>query len=65
MGTYNRFIAFEQYRMHVIELWPDGPAKEVALHAVRSALASFQRPRPPAAEPLECLVGNGALGLQF
>ena len=55
MGMYNRFIAFEHYRMQVIELWPDGPAKEVALNAVRSALASLLRLGPPEAVPFECI----------
>ena len=31
-------IAFEHYRIHVIELWPDGPRKEAGLASARSAL---------------------------
>jgi len=32
------WLAMEHYRIHVIELWPDGPRKDAALAAARSAL---------------------------
>ena len=31
-------IAFEHYRIHVIELWPDGPRKDAGLASARSIL---------------------------
>jgi hypothetical protein len=38
-----QWLAMEHYRMHVIQQWPDGPRKEAALAAARSAIASLQR----------------------
>jgi hypothetical protein len=35
---YNDRLAMEHYRIHVMELWPDGPKKEAGLASARSAL---------------------------
>jgi hypothetical protein len=32
------WLAVEHYRIHLMELWPDGPRKEAGLAAARSAL---------------------------
>jgi hypothetical protein len=39
-------IAFEHYRIHVIELWPDGPRKEAGLASARSVLDRMGRTMP-------------------
>jgi hypothetical protein len=38
--------AFEHYRIHVIELWPDGPRKEAGLGSARSVLDRMVRTMP-------------------
>ena len=43
---HNEWMAVEHYRIHVIELWPDGPTKEAGLGAARSALESLTRTMP-------------------
>ena len=40
---HSEWLAFEQYRIHVMELWPDGPRKQAGLSAARSALESLTR----------------------
>ena len=35
------WIMGEQHRLHIVEEWPDGPYKEAALTAIRSALDSL------------------------
>ena len=32
------WIAFEHYRIHVIDQWPDGPKKQAGLASARSVL---------------------------
>lgn len=39
----NSWLAFEHYRIHVMEQWPDGPVKEAGLSAARSALEKLMR----------------------
>jgi hypothetical protein len=39
-------MAMAHYRIHVMELWPDGPRKEVGLAAIQSALQSLARTTP-------------------
>ncbi len=43
---YLQWIAMEHYRMHLIEMWPDGPRKDVGLAAVRSALDALEGAAP-------------------
>ncbi len=45
-----QWIAFEHYRLHTIERWPDSPRKTAGLAAVRATLRSFGS----AAEEFEC-----------
>ena len=42
------WLAVEHHRIHVIELWPDGPRKEAALAAARSALEGLASTTPEA-----------------
>jgi hypothetical protein len=35
------WLATEHHRLHIVENWPDGPRKDAALKAIRSALASL------------------------
>lgn len=35
-------LAMEHYRLHVIERWPPGPRRDVALSAVRAAIESLR-----------------------
>jgi hypothetical protein len=35
---HSEWLAAEHYRIHVMELWPDGPRKEAGLASARSAL---------------------------
>lgn len=35
------WIAFEYYRLELVQQWPNSPYKEAALNAIRSALASL------------------------
>lgn len=41
---YNDRLAMEHYRIHVMELWPDGPKKEAGLASARSALKRLTQP---------------------
>jgi hypothetical protein len=43
---FNEWLGVEHYRIHVMELWPDGPRKEAGLAAARSALGSLVRAMP-------------------
>jgi hypothetical protein len=36
-------LAFEHYRIHVMELWPDGPMKEAGIASARYALETLAR----------------------
>lgn len=40
------WLSVEHYRMHLMELWPDGPRKEAGLAAARSTLESLVRNMP-------------------
>lgn len=40
---YSQWLKTEHDRLHIIEQWPDGPAKSAALAAIRSSLASLAR----------------------
>ena len=40
------WLTAEHHRIHVIDLWPEGPRKEVRLTAARSALDSLARAMP-------------------
>ncbi len=55
MERYRQFVAFEHYRMHVIELWPEGAAKQAALRSVQSALAGLLMPGASGTVPFECV----------
>ena len=35
------WLAVEHYRIHLMELWPDGPRKEAGLAAAHSAIESM------------------------
>ena len=35
------WIAFEYYRLEIVQQWPNSPYKEATLNAVRSSLASL------------------------
>lgn len=48
------WIAMEHYRMHVIEQWPDTPARAAALAAVRSTLKSLEGSSTACAERYRC-----------
>jgi len=37
----NEWLAVEHHRIHVMELWPDGPRKEAGIAAARSAIESL------------------------
>ena len=66
---YAEWIATEHHRLHVIEEWPEGPHKEVALAAIQSSLQSLlhnHRPDGPLAACEICLSRKGATGeLEF
>ena len=42
----SEWLAMEHYRIHVMELWPDGHRKEAGLAAARSTLESLARTLP-------------------
>jgi hypothetical protein len=44
---YAEWIATEHHRLHLIEEWPDGPRKEVALSAIQSSLQSLLQNHQP------------------
>jgi hypothetical protein len=44
---YAEWVAAEHYRLHVIEQWPEGPRKAVALSATRSSLQSSYKTTNP------------------
>jgi hypothetical protein len=45
---HSNWLAMEHYRIHVMELWPDGPEKEAGLASARSALESLIQIMPRA-----------------
>jgi hypothetical protein len=40
------WLTVEQYRIHVMQLWPDGDRKEASLAAARMTLKSLARAMP-------------------
>ena len=66
---YAQWIATEYHRLHIIEEWPEGPHKEVALAAIHSSLHSLlqnRRPAEPFATCEACLSLERATGkLEF
>jgi hypothetical protein len=53
---YAAWLANEHSRIHLIEQWPDGPRKEVALAAARSALDSLLGRAHSDASAFHCVV---------
>ena len=49
-------LAMEHYRLHTIEQWPEGAAKEAALASVRSALSALLRQEFRGAADWTCIV---------
>lgn len=49
-------LAMEHYRLHLIERWPAGGAKDAALAAVRSTLESLVRDASPEFAHWCCIV---------
>ena len=45
---HTAWLANEHHRIHLIEQWPDGPRKQAALAAARSALESLENTDPDA-----------------
>ena len=43
---HSEWLAVEHYRIHVMELWPDGPRKDMGLAAARSALERLVQTLP-------------------
>lgn len=43
---HNERLAFEHYRIHAMELWPDGRGKEAGLASARYALETLTRTMP-------------------
>jgi hypothetical protein len=41
MDMHAEWIAAEHHRLHIVEEWPEGPHKEVALAAIQSSLHSL------------------------
>ena len=56
---YTEWLATEHYRLHVIETWPNGPRKETALAAARSALGSLLRTTPINGAEFRCAICVG------
>lgn len=50
------WLAMEHYRMHVIEHWPESPAKHAGLAAVRATLKSLAQTAPSSETPFECAI---------
>ena len=50
------WLAMEHYRLHVVENWPDRPAKDAALAAIQSTMASLLRIRPAEGLEFECCI---------
>jgi hypothetical protein len=43
---HNERLAFEHYRIHIMEQWADGPRKEAGLMSARCTLESLTRNEP-------------------
>jgi hypothetical protein len=46
-NMYAEWIATEHHRLHLIEEWPEGRRKEVALSAIQSSLQSLLQNHEP------------------
>jgi hypothetical protein len=46
MAMHFQWLTTEHNRLHVVEEWPDGPAKTAALAAIRSTMAGLLRNAP-------------------
>jgi hypothetical protein len=61
---YAEWFATEHHRLHVVEDWPEGPHKEVALAAIQSSLHSLLQNHGPDGPPFAtceiCLSRNKA-----
>jgi hypothetical protein len=44
--VHSEWMAVEHHRMHIMELWPDGPRKEAGLASARSSLESLAATMP-------------------
>ena len=68
LSMFAEWVAAEHYRLHVIEEWPEGPRKAVALSAIQSSLQSLLQnhcPDGPLATCEICLSrGTMALGMR-
>jgi hypothetical protein len=53
---YEAWLAAEHSRLHLIEQWPDGPRKEAALAAARSAMDGLLRRARTDESGFRCLV---------
>ena len=53
---YEAWLATEHSRLHLIEQWPDGPRKEAALAAARSAMDGLLRRARSDESGFRCLV---------
>jgi hypothetical protein len=47
MDIHAEWIATEHHRLHIVEEWPEGPHKEVALAAIQSSLQSLLQNHQP------------------
>jgi hypothetical protein len=56
---YREWIAMEHHRIHVMEMWPDGPAKIAGLAAAHASLERLVREAPPEAADFACIVCAG------
>jgi hypothetical protein len=53
---YEAWLAAEHTRIHLMEQWPDGPRKETALAAARSAIDGLLRSARSDESGFRCLV---------
>ena len=55
---YSERLAVEHYRIHMMELWPDGPRKDAGLAAARSVIESLHLTMPQGWS-FECVTCTG------
>ena len=51
---YSQWVGMEHYRLHLFEMWPDGPRKDALLAAARSALRALESAAPVGAPVFVC-----------
>jgi len=51
-----QWIKVEHYRLHCVEMWADGPRKQVVLAGIRSVLERLQAVSPSPAGSMQCSV---------